>query len=45
MKDFSPGETLASIQSMMIYTIMKAVAFGLDYFVQNRDMLLTMKVG
>lgn len=45
MQSFSPGETLASLQAMIIYTIMRLMSAGISYFVANRDMLKTNRVG
>ncbi|GAB1311765.1 Zn(2)-C6 fungal-type domain-containing protein [Madurella fahalii] len=43
MPQLSPGETLASIQAMVIYTIMRLMHSGYRYFILNREMLRTMK--
>jgi len=45
MQDFTPGETLASLQAMIIYTIMRLMDFGIGYLAVNRDMLKTNRVG
>lgn len=45
MHEFSRGEIVAAIQAMMIYTIMRLVDSGREYFVSNRDMFNDMKVG
>lgn len=44
MHEFSRGEILAAIQAMMVYTIMRLVDSGREYFVSNRDMFNDMKV-
>ncbi|KAK4442505.1 hypothetical protein QBC34DRAFT_454677, partial [Podospora aff. communis PSN243] len=41
MADFSPGETLASLQAMIVYTIMRLMDSGISYFIVNRDLLKT----
>ncbi|KAL6399262.1 hypothetical protein AUP68_17806 [Ilyonectria robusta] len=43
MHEFSRGEIVAAIQAMMIYTIMRLVDSGREYFVSNRDMFNDMK--
>lgn len=44
MHEFSRGEIVAAIQAMMVYTIMRLVDSGREYFVSNRDMFNDMKV-
>jgi hypothetical protein len=44
MPQLSPGETLASIQAMVMYTIMRLMHSGYQHFILNREMLRTMKV-
>lgn len=45
MPRLSAGETLASIQAMVVYTIMRLMHSGSRHFILNREMLWTMKAG
>ncbi|KAK0708584.1 hypothetical protein B0H67DRAFT_672808 [Lasiosphaeris hirsuta] len=43
MDTLTRDETLASIQAMVIYLLMRVIESGHEYFVANHDMLRTMK--
>ncbi|KAK3347184.1 hypothetical protein B0T25DRAFT_614087 [Lasiosphaeria hispida] len=43
MDTLTRDETLASIQTMVIYLLMRLIESGHEYFLANRDMLKTMK--
>lgn len=44
MHQYSLGEMLAATQAMTIYTTMRVIDSGRDYFIVNRDMINTMAV-
>lgn len=44
MHQYSRGEMLAATQAMSVYTVMRMIDYGRDYFVMNRDMINTMAV-
>jgi len=44
MYQYSATEVLAGIQAMIIYTIMGSIDFGLEHFIENRDMIQLMMV-
>lgn len=44
MQELSPGETLSSLQAMVIYTIMRLMDSGVSYFLVNGGMLKTNRV-
>ena len=44
MGEYSRGELLTALQAMVIYTIMRLIESGRGFFLQNREMLQTMKV-
>lgn len=44
MHKFSLGELLAAMQAMVIYTIMRMIDFGPDYFTEHDGMIVTMQV-
>ncbi|KAF3360581.1 Putative exopolygalacturonase B [Verticillium dahliae VDG1] len=43
MHKFSLGELLAAMQAMVIYTIMRMIDFGPDYFTEHDGMIVTMQ--
>ncbi|KAK0706179.1 hypothetical protein B0T26DRAFT_755704 [Lasiosphaeria miniovina] len=42
MHQFTPGETLAATQAMMLYTTMRLMVSGYEYFQANRGGLMTL---
>ncbi|KAK3371018.1 hypothetical protein B0T24DRAFT_304599 [Lasiosphaeria ovina] len=40
--EFTPGETLAATQAMMLYTTMRLMVSGYEYFQANRGVLMTL---
>ncbi|KPM44072.1 hypothetical protein AK830_g2425 [Neonectria ditissima] len=42
-QQFSRGECIAAIQAMVIYTMMRLMNSGYEYFITNREMVKTMK--
>ena len=44
MHGYSRGEIIAATQAMSIYTIMRVIDLGRDYFITNREMINTMAV-
>ena len=44
MYQYTAFETLAGIQAMTIYLMMRLIESGPDYFLENREFLKTLKV-